>query len=125
MNALLVATLLAAGAGEAGDEKKPGAMPKVEGKWLIVYTEEGGRRNTAWERKVATVRGATLTYEREGEKRTIKLAFGPHQTLRATFSGGDKKGSYQGVYIAGRDYVCLSLNPAKGGERGAPAGPSS
>jgi hypothetical protein len=134
MNALLVTSLLAVGAGVARQEGRPGFTPKLEGKWLIVYTEEGGRRSTAWERKVATLRGDTLTYEREGEKRSLELAFGPNQTVRAKFSGGGArgrggpgKGGYHGVYIASRDYLCLSLNPGMPGRAAAEGkhGPSS
>jgi hypothetical protein len=113
MSSLLLAALLASGGGAAA------ADPKVEGKWLIVYAEEGGRRNTAWEAKVATLRDGTLSYERDGKKQSLKLTFGDNQTLKASLSrgegkaGGDDKGAHSGVYIAARDYLCISLNPGK------------
>ncbi len=122
MSSLLLAALLAGVEAPAADAA---GAPKVEGKWLIAYAEEGGRRNNAWEAKVATVAGDTLTYEREGKKNTLKLTFGPHQSVKAALekegeSEGVKNGNYGGVYIAGQDYFCLSLN----GE-GAEKGPSS
>jgi hypothetical protein len=108
-----MATALLVGA----DEKA--AAPMVDGKWRIVYAEEGGRRNNAWEQKVATVSHNTLSYESEGKKRSLKLMFGPHQTVKAE---GEHKLS--GVYIHGQDYLCLSLNDAagEGKERGQSSG---
>ena len=100
---LLMATAVLFGA----DDKKA-AAPKVDGKWRIVYAEEGGRRNNSWEQKVATVSRDTLSYESEGKKRSLKLTFGPHQTVKAK---GDHE--FTGVYIHGQDYLCISLNDAK------------
>ena len=94
------------------DEKKEDA-PKVEGKWRIVYAEEGGRRNNAWEQKIATVKDDTLSYESEGKKRSLKLTFGPHQTVKA-----EGEGEFSGVYIHGQDYLCVSLNDAKDEKKG-------
>jgi len=111
MTPLLMATVLLLGA----DEKKE-AAPKVEGKWRIVYAEEGGRRNNAWEQRVAAVRDNALSYEVEGKTRSLKLSFGPHQTVKAT-GEGETKGEYNGVYILGQDYLCISLN-AKEGDKG-------
>lgn len=120
MSSLLLATLLA-GAGAPAAEP---ATPKIEGKWLIAYAEEGGRRNNAWEAKVVTATGDTLTYERDGKKVTLKLTFGPHESVKAAIDkegdGDDKevkKGNYQGVYIAGQDFFCLALN-GEGADRG-------
>jgi len=107
--------------------------PHVEGKYLIVYSEEGGHRNTAWEQKVATVHDNTLSYEREGRKHSLQLHFGPHQTLRASLSGagaseGAEKESaahgreYHGVYIASQQYLCLSLNREHGHREGGGEG---
>jgi hypothetical protein len=110
MSSMLLAALLA-GTAEAPAADAP--APKIEGKWLIVYAEEGGRRNNAWEAKVATVKDDMLTYERDGKKNTLKLAFGAHETVKAALDteGGEiKKGNYQGVYIAGQDYFSLALN---------------
>ena len=53
------------------DEKA--AMPNIEGKWLIVYAEEGSRRNTTWEQKIATAKDKTLSYSKEGEKRVLRM----------------------------------------------------
>jgi hypothetical protein len=96
-----------------GAEDAKDAAPKVEGKWRIIYAEEGGRRNNAWEQQLASVRDNTLSYESEGAKRSLKLMFAPHQTLKA-------KGEhdYTGVYILGQDYLCVSLNDAKGEGKG-------
>lgn len=92
------------------------AGPDVEGKWLIVYAEEGGRRNTTWETKVATLKGDTLSYAKEGEERSLKLKFGADQKLTATLSTGKDSAekALTGVYIAGQDYLSLSLNPTDG-----------
>lgn len=86
--------------------------PDIEGKWLIVYAEEGSRRNTTWEQKVATAKGDMLSYSKEGEDRSLKLTFGANQTVKAALSVGDKASdkSLSGVYIAGQDYLCLSMN---------------
>ena len=99
------------------------AAPKLEGKWLIVYAEEGGRRNNAWEQQQAKFKDGTLTYAQEGKEQAIKVTFGPHNTLKAMVSGstkgkkedvskeeGGESRSYTGVYIAGQDYFCLSLD---------------
>jgi hypothetical protein len=91
-----------------GADDKKEAAPKVEGRWRIVYAEEGGRRNNAWEQKIATVNDNTLSYDNEGKKRTLKLTFGPHQTVKA-----EGEGEFSGVYIHGQDYLCVSLNGAK------------
>jgi hypothetical protein len=119
MSSMLLAALLVGGAEAPAADA---AAPKIEGKWLIAYAEEGGRRNNAWEAKVATVKDDTLTYERDGKKNTLKLTFGAHETVKAALDTegeekGIKKGNYQGVYIAGQDYFCLALNGA-GTEKG-------
>ena len=114
MTPLLLTVALAAAGG------KPDG-PDVEGKWLIVYAEEGGRRNTTWEQQVATLKGDTLSYSKEGEERSLRLKFGADQKLTASLSVGGKAAaegkSLDGVFIAGQDYLCLSLNsPGKGGD---------
>jgi hypothetical protein len=113
MTPLLLTVAMTLGA----DEK---AAPNIEGKWLIVYAEEGSRRNTTWEQKVATAKGDSLSYSKEGEDRAIKLTFGAGQTVKGELSIGGKVSeegkSLSGVYIAGQDYMCLSLNPGGGKE---------
>jgi hypothetical protein len=96
-----------------GAEDKKVAPPKVEGKWRIVYAEEGGRRNNSWEQQLASVSDNTLSYESEGKKRSLKLTFGPHQTIKAK-----GEGDYTGVYILGQDYLCVSLNEARDEDKG-------
>jgi hypothetical protein len=127
MSALLMAAMLATvGAEPPGEKKADVAMPQVEGKWLIVYAEEGGRRMNSWEQRVATIKDDTLSYERDGKEQTIHLKFGPHQTLKAAARSGEDKAdaSGEGVYIAGQDYLSLSLETGnfgsgeKGGEKG-------
>jgi hypothetical protein len=104
---------------------EPKAAPDVDGKWLIVYAEEGGRRNTTWEQKVATLKEGTLTYNKEGEERTLNLKFDGDQKLTATLTVGKEAGkSLSGVYIAGQDYMAVSLNPGEGGAKDG-AGKSS
>jgi hypothetical protein len=115
MTPLLLTVALAVGAEAKADG------PDVEGKWLIVYAEEGGRRNTTWEQQVATLKGDMLSYSKEGEERSLRLKFGADQKLTATLSVGGKAAaegkSLDGVFIAGQDYLCLSLNAAgKGGD---------
>jgi hypothetical protein len=85
--------------------------PNVDGKWLIVYAEEGGRRVQGWEQHVATLKDGVLTYDREGKDVTIDLKFGPKQTLKAASgaTAGSKEAASDGVYIAGQDYLCISL----------------
>jgi hypothetical protein len=114
MNALLLMAALTAGAQEQPAE----AGPHVAGKWLIVYAEEGGRRNNSWEQRQATIKHNTLTYEANGKEHSVQLKFGPNQTVTATSSEGN---AHQGVYIAGHDYLCISLESgtlsgAAGGE---------
>src|ERR1700733_12154582 len=117
MTPLLLALALTAGAERKADS------PQTDGKWLIVYAEEGGHRQNTWEQRVATVKGHTLSYGKDGESRTLHLTFGPHQTLKAsTKSATDGSGeenqadkekqaekSMSGVYILGQDYLCISL----------------
>jgi hypothetical protein len=122
MSPLLLATVLAMG-GDVPSADKADA-PKLDGKWMIVYAEEGGRRNNAWENKAATIEGTNLTYKDGDKERSLKMTFGDHQTLKASFKGeGEKKGSSSGVYIAAQDYLCLSLNPE--GDAKAEKGTSS
>jgi hypothetical protein len=116
---LITSALFALGAAEARADEKA-AAPK-EGKWLIAYAEEGGRRNNSWESQVATLDDGVLTFERDGKKNTLKLSFGPNQTVKADVTEGEGKGNYNGVYIAAQDYFCLSLN-SEGGSRGSSSG---
>ena len=99
--------------------------PKLDGKWLIVYAEEGGRRNNAWEQQQATFKGNTLTYSREGNTQALELTFGPHQTVKAKMTGSAKEKkeegetkAHSGVCIAGQDYFCLSLEGEGGAKKG-------
>ncbi len=119
MSMLLVSVTLALGVGTPPAAKGP----SLDGKWLIVYAEEGGRRNNAWEQRPATVKGTTLSYEAEGGKmRSMKLKLGKNQTLTATVSGGDAMEKRSGVYILGQDYLCLSLGKAAAKKDNAGAG---
>jgi hypothetical protein len=117
MNLLLVTAALALGADEQPAAKHLAAL---DGKWLIVYAEEGGRRNNAWENRQAAASDGTLSYESTGgEKRSLKLKLGAHQTVEATLGGGggaDKEKASRGVYILGQDYLCISLSK---GDEGA------
>jgi len=97
----------------------------IDGKWLIVYAEEGGKRNTTWEQRVATAEKGMLSYSKDGDDRSVKLTFGARQTLTASLKAGGKDlGTLSGVYIAGQDYLCLSLNPemAKEGDKTSSSG---
>jgi hypothetical protein len=127
MRPFLVAAVLVTSAGVLGAEDKPAAAPKVEGKWLIAYAEEGGRRNNAWEAQLATVSDNTLSFERDGKKSSLRLSFGPHQTVKASIAkeGGEEKGDYTGVYIAAQDYFAISLNQGDKADAGADRGSSS
>ena len=111
--------LLSAGAMRLAGGEDGNAM--VDGKWLIVYAEEGGRRNNAWEQRVATIKGATLSYEAEDKQRSMHLTFGPHQTLSAKVTDDGKAKTHKGVYIASQDYLCLSLVTGKAKGAGAAA----
>lgn len=114
MTSLLVAVVLSLSSGGTAQDT---AAPPIEGKWLIVYAEENSKRNNAWEQRVATIRGDTLTYQDAGEDRTLKFTFGPNQTVKATPGGWKDKSKdapgLSGVYIAGQDYFSLSLNAEK------------
>jgi hypothetical protein len=114
MNLLLITAALALGAAEQPAGK---GAARLDGKWLIVYAEEGGRRNNTWEQRLATVADGSLSYEGEGGKRrSLRLKIGPNQTLEAT---AEEKGkAWRGVYILGQDYLCISLS--RGGKDGAP-----
>jgi hypothetical protein len=106
---LWVAVVLAIAAGEARAQAGKGG---IEGKWLILYAEEGGRRENSWENRQATVAGNVLSYEGEGGKKlSLTLKVGKGQTVEATSSDG---GTLKGVYILGQDYLCLSVS--KGGK---------
>src|SRR5262249_29100461 len=116
MSPILLSVMLTGAVSVAADEKV--TPPDIEGKWLIVYVEENSNRNATWEQQVATVKGDTLSYSKEGDDRSLKLTFGSNQTVKVTAAAGkdgkDGKGGGEmsGVYIAGQDYLCLSLNPA-------------
>jgi hypothetical protein len=126
MTPFLLAVALAAGA-------EGQALPaQVEGKWLIAYHEEGGRRETSWEQRVATVKGNTLSYSNESDVRTLHLTFGPRQTLKASITTTPKESSQDskqskekdtrsmtGVCIAGQDYLCISLDGGDESGKGA------
>jgi hypothetical protein len=120
MSTLLMAAVLAA----VGADKADATAPHVEGKWLIVYAEENSKRINSWEQHVATIKDNTLTYERDGKDVAIQLKFGPNQTLKASVAKDEKSGG-EGVYIAGQDYLSLSLTSGslsgekEGGEKPA------
>ena len=121
MTPILLSIALASTVPVGADDK---AAPDIEGKWLIVYVEEGGKRNATWEQQVATVKGDTLSYSKEGDDRSLRLTFGANQTVKVSGAAGKDPpkgaGEMSGVYIAGKDYLCLSLNPAaKGGDPAA------
>jgi hypothetical protein len=120
MTALLMTVALAVGA----DDKS--AANSLEGKWLIVYAEEGGRRNTTWEQRVATMKGENLSYSKEGEDRSVDLKLGDNQTVKAKLTiGKEAQGkALSGVYVASQDYLCLSLNGegSKGGDNKGSSG---
>ncbi len=112
MNLLLVTAALALGA-----EQQAGAanLAALDGKWLIVYAEEGGRRNNAWEQRQAVASDGTLSYESTGgQKRSLKLKLGEHQTVEAAVGGKESRG----VYILGQDYLCISLGKGAGKSSG-------
>jgi hypothetical protein len=111
MSTFFAATLLCLTALQAD------AGPKLDGKWLVVYAEEGGRRNNAWEQQLATIKGSTLTYDDSGKQRTLQLKFGQHQTVEATREGQEKP--VRGVCIAGQDYLSISLEAPEGKKSGA------
>jgi hypothetical protein len=85
---------------------------KLDGKWLIVYAEEGGRRINNWEQRPATIKEGGLTYERDGKDFTLTLKFGANQTVKVTAPKKDDASEVnsEGVFIAGQDYLSLSLN---------------
>jgi hypothetical protein len=121
MSPLLFAAVITLSGGPAAAED----APKVEGKWLILYAEEGGRRNTAWEQKVATVKGTTLSFEREGKEQSLELKFGRGQMLEARGAFAEKAGAatakaaHKGVYILGQDYFSISLGEPANGSSGS------
>lgn len=113
MSTLLLTAVLALGAGE--EKAKGGAAAAAEGKWLIVYADEGGRRNNAWENRPALLSKGVLSYKTEDDKkRSMKLHFGQHQKLEVTVGSGEKAKAKSGVYILGQDYLCISLS--RGGD---------
>ena len=105
MNALIMAAVLAAAPADQATKTADAAAPHMEGKWLVVYAEENGHRVQGWEQSVANLKDGALTYDRDGKETTINLKFGDDQTLQV--SEGDS--AAKGVYIAGQDYLCISL----------------
>jgi hypothetical protein len=102
MSVLLLTTMLMVGA----DQSPQAAITaSVNGKWMVVYAEEKGRRNNSWEQQQATMQDGTLTYQANGKEETLQLKFGPHQTVSVSNNGTTQKG----VFIASRDYLCISL----------------
>ncbi len=101
----------------------------------MVYAEQNGRPINSWEQQQVTAEKGVLRYEEDGKPRTLRLKFGPKQTVTAS-EGGDAaggggeeqadakegKGSRSGVYIAGRDYFCLSLKGGSGSRAEGEAG---
>jgi hypothetical protein len=120
MSVMLVTAVLAFGAAEQPAEGKAGSA--IEGKWVIVYAEEGGRRNNSWEQRVAVIKGTTLTYEDEGKERSLALKLGPNQTVTATGDAGRGGKTYKGVCVVGQDYLCISLVGGKAKGAGAGGG---
>lgn len=119
MNVLLMTAALALGGGEATPRELGKAM---NGKWLIVYAEEGGRRNNAWEARQATIADGVLSYEDgAGKKRSLTLMPNAGQIME-TNAPGVKGGGMRGVYILGQDYLCLSLKKTGAKTKGASTG---
>jgi hypothetical protein len=113
MSLLLVTAMLAVGAQDTP------AGAGMDGKWQVVYAEEGGRRNNAWEARQAVIADGVLSFEAEGgKKRTLQLKAGKGQRVEAT-GEGDK--AMHGVLILGQDYLCISLRKGAGKGAGASA----
>lgn len=109
MRMLLATAFIALGIGAFPAVGGEGDGPALDGKWLVVYAEEGGRRNNAWEQRVATIKGDQLSYQAEEKTRSLQLTFGPNQTLTAKISSDGKDKTLKGVCIVGQDYLCISL----------------
>ena len=103
MNVLLLTSFLAFGAADQPD------LAKLDGKWTVVYAEEGGRPNRAWETRPAMFKDGTLSFEEDGKKQSLELKCGDHCAVTAKGLGkaGDKEG--KGVCIIGQDYVTIAL----------------
>ena len=114
MRTLLATAWIALGIGAFPAAGGEGDKPSLDGKWLIVYAEEGGRRNNAWEQRLATIKADNLSYQAEEKTRSMQLTFGPNQTLTAKVTSDGKDKTFKGVCIVGQDYVCISL--AAGGK---------
>jgi hypothetical protein len=67
-----------------GQPVPPKAPVLQDGSWTIVYAEINGRKLDVSKTNTATIQGDTLTYQHDGGSRTVRLEFGPNNTLRAT-----------------------------------------
>jgi hypothetical protein len=110
-NMVLVTAVLALGA--VNRPALAQGATALDGKWTIVYAEEGGRRNNSWEMRPATFKGDTLTYDDNGKERALHLKFGPHQTVTVTGVGKDTDKTFRGVCIVSQSYLCISVSAAK------------
>jgi hypothetical protein len=104
----------------------------VDGEWTVVYAKRDGKKmDNKDDKDVVTLRDNVLDYKRDSKQPSIKLDFGPNQTVRAwalSNSQGDLQAGratnrltpdYTGVCIVTAEYLCISLNPASGNTLGA------
>jgi hypothetical protein len=132
VSTLFLAALLGFGVQEPKVQNQA-ANPDLDGKWMIVYAEEHGRRNNSWEQQQATFTGNTLSFEEGGKQRSLQLTFGHDQTAQATLTdmggkpdqaaaaAGNQPAGKEctGVFIAAQDYFCVSLRSHKKGAAAA------
>jgi hypothetical protein len=105
-------------------------LPQVnlDGQWTVQYAEMDGKVIENKSVANVTIKGNVVTCKHEGKEKSWRLEFGPHHMVRcmeeidgkATSDGTSNsntsaKGyhSHHGVYIAGQQYFCLSMNKGR------------
>ncbi len=119
--------------GQAQQRSADGAL-RLDGQWNIVYAEMDGQRTDPSRVTNISIRDNVVTCRQDGQVKQYRLEFGPHHMVRCTAlsgaaattptaagqrSGTDDAHSHHGVYVAGQDFLALSLN--KGAEHSGQA----
>jgi uncharacterized protein (TIGR03067 family) len=100
---------------------------KIDGQWEVVYVEMDGKTLNPKEFTNVSISNNKLSSTHEGKQKDFQLNFGLGHRVKAECldkeTPAEKRQSH-GVYIAGKNVLCFSMNHGKGdppaAEKGAP-----
>lgn len=94
--AFIVAMAQTPGQASPSPDSLPGqgtaTSPVADGQWSVVYAELDGKKMADAQGQAVTLRGNSLTYTLDGKHQTVRLNFGPNNTLTAMKMESSKPG---------------------------------